>query len=131
MPENTNPSNGFNTFLADVRHGQVLDELKTALNNVVSGVKATGKKGRMTLEIEIAPASKGEKGDNIPTYITARVSEKVPKPDVRPAIYFTTADNRLQRNNPAQKELELRTVEAPVVPVREVVPQAPVKVAAG
>jgi hypothetical protein len=119
------PSNGFNTVLAEVRRGEVLDELSQALKQTVAAVRATGKKGKLTLELAISPVTKGEIGESIATYITADVQTKLPRPDKKASIFFTTSDDHLQRTDPNQKELELRTVQAAApAPLREVA-QAP------
>jgi hypothetical protein len=99
----------FFSTLRDLRNGATLDDLDSAVGEVVSAVKATGKTGAITLKLTIRPP---KKAGNI-RYLTVEdeVATKVPKSDRGDTVFFPTADNSLTRQDPTQISLELRAVE--------------------
>lgn len=99
----------FFSTLRDLRAGATLDDLDSAVSEVVSAVKATGKTGEITLKLKIRPPKK-----STATYLTVEddVSTKVPRHDRADTIFFPLADNSLSRNDPSQIPLELRSVES-------------------
>lgn len=97
----------FFSTLRDLRAGATLDDLDSAVAEVVAAVKATHKAGEITLKLKIRPAKKVTAN-----YLTVddEVSTKVPKHDRADTIFFPLADNSLSRNDPSQIQLELRSV---------------------
>jgi hypothetical protein len=103
-------SNGFEKTLREMRQGAALSELTEGLFALVAKVRETGRAGKLTWKLKIKPASRG---DGVTLMLEDEVEVKMP-PVVRPqTIFFATEDGRLQRNDPRQKELELRAVPAP------------------
>jgi hypothetical protein len=98
----------FFTTLRDLRAGATLDDLDSAIAEVVAAVRATGKAGEITLKLKLRPPKKATA-----TYLTVEdeVATKVPKHDRADTIFFPLADNSLSRNDPSQMQLGLRSVE--------------------
>ncbi len=99
----------FFSTLRDLRAGATLDDLDSAIAEVVSAVKATRKAGEITLKLKIRPPKKSSA-----MYLTVEdeVITKVPKHDRADTIFFPLADNSLSRADPSQIPLELRSVES-------------------
>lgn len=74
--------------------------------------------GKLTYEINIKPASKGE---IIALNVRDDIRAKIPTPERPENIFFATEGNVLQRTDPRQKEFQLRAVAAPAQPLRSVV----------
>jgi hypothetical protein len=98
-------SGKFFSALRELRTGATLDELDSALAEVVSAVKTIGKPGAITLTLKILPGRGA-------TYlvITDDVTVKVPKVDRADTIFFPLADNTLTRTDPNQLALGLKMV---------------------
>lgn len=92
--------------LREIRRGDLLDEAADALQQLVAAVSDTGKVGKMTIEISIAPASKGQGAVKVADKITL----KIPTWPAGETILFVTPDNNLVPNNPRQESLDLRSV---------------------
>jgi hypothetical protein len=109
-------ANGFEKTLRELRQGAALSELTEGLYALVAQVRETGRPGKMIWKLKVKPASRG---DGVTLMLEDEVEVKGP-PTIRPqTIFFATEDGRLQRNDPRQKELELRAVPAPEVAAGE------------
>lgn len=80
---------------------EVLDRAGGALAEVVAAVKREGKKGKLTLAIELSPMK------NVPdaVEVTARVKATAPEPPARATPMWPDDDGRLHRNDPRQQAL--------------------------
>lgn len=129
MKTNTPTGNAFTSMLSNLRAGHAQADLSEKITELVAAVKEAGKTGTMTLKIKVAPASAG---DVTKLLITDSVTMSKPE-KVRPAtLFFPSEDNALLRDDPNQRELNLRTLEeAPAAPLREIAttPAAPLAVA--
>jgi hypothetical protein len=98
----------FFSTLRDLRGGATLDDLDSAVSEVVAAVKATRKTGEITLKLKIRPPKKSSA-----VYLTVEddVVTKVPRHDRADTVFFPLADNSLSRNDPSQIPLELRAIE--------------------
>lgn len=96
----------FNT-LRELRQGLTLDELDSAMPELVAAVKGTNKPGQITLTIKMRPPKKGG-GKYL--HVEAEVVSKLPKPDKGDTVFYTLSDNSLSRQDPDQKQLDLRPV---------------------
>jgi hypothetical protein len=111
------PGNAFTQALGEFREGRSLDELSTALQQVVAAVKVTGRAGSITYTLKIKPASKGA-GNALA--LEDNVKVKLPEPERDSGIFFATDNNGLSRENPHQKTLDLRVVKpAAAEPLRQ------------
>ncbi|MER7206370.1 hypothetical protein ACFYY8_06390 [Streptosporangium sp. NPDC001559] len=97
----TNQVRPFATILQDLRRGAVLDEAAVLLQEVVASVQDTGKKGKLTLVVEIAPM----KGDDASLTVAASVTATKPKSTPKAAVFFADADHNLVRDDPRQASL--------------------------
>lgn len=102
--------------LRELRGGAVLDELAVELNKVTKAVQDTGKKGTVTLTIEVQRM----KSETIAVIVNDKIVAKIPERDRSGSIMFVTEDNNLQAEHPKQRKLELREARAPTREVREV-----------
>ncbi len=106
----TNTNNTFDKTLRELRHGSALTELSESLAAVVAAVRATGKKGKLKLELSICPASKGE---TVCVMIEDTITTKLPQLEKPVSVFYSDEQNMLHRVDPRQKELELRSVPTP------------------
>jgi hypothetical protein len=117
----TTPSNAFSHLLSEFNEGQSLTELTEAMQKCVGAANDTGKVSQLRYTIKFTPS-----GNAI--VVTDKIELKLPEVERTQAIFFPTEQNTLQRDNPAQRSLDLRTVEKPEpAEVREV--RAAVKLA--
>lgn len=89
--------------LADIRGGLMVEELADAMAEVVNAVIATGKKGTVTLKLDINPASKG---DAVVT-VADDIKKSVPHEKRTGTLMFATPSGSLQRQDPRQGDLPL------------------------
>lgn len=96
----------FAAFVQEQRRGALQTELSEALADLVRACVETGKKGKIQLEIAVAPT----KDADGTVYITDQVKLSAPRPDARPSMFFTDENGNVSRTNPRQPELPLRPV---------------------
>ena len=92
--------------LRKIRGGAFLDEASGQLAELVSAVDATGKGGKITLEISVKKMSKGAVG------VLGIVKLSKPKELPDTTLMFPTPEGDLLTEDPRQQKLELKTVEA-------------------
>jgi len=120
---NTGEIRPFMETLATLREGACLDDLAFEINQVVAGVRLTGKTGDLTLKIKVAPFKQGN-GDVV--MLVDQITSKIPEPEKPGTLLFTTEDNNLQRDNPKQREMKLEPVaDAPNRSLTSLVPGKP------
>lgn len=103
------PSNSFMRLLQELRDGDTLNEASKALQEVVQAVELHGtdkKTGTLTIKLKIGIAGRGNA-----VAVTDEITIKKPEPDQPATLMYATEDGALQRDNPNQKTLDLRTVE--------------------
>lgn len=86
--------------------GRTQEELSKELNQLVLDCRSTGKAGELTLKINVRP----DKGDNGQYFLKPEIKTKTPKFEVSESLFWATPDGNLQRQDPSQGELELRSV---------------------
>lgn len=86
-------------------------ELSEALQNIVAAVRDTNKPGKLVYTVVFTPS-----GNAI--VVNDKVEVKAPLSERDASIFFATDSNTLQRDNPAQKTLNLREIEKPVIEIR-------------
>lgn len=100
--DESNPANSFLTTLAALEFGNLVPEASEKLAKLVSRVVTTGKKGKITISLEIAPG----KGNSGQVKIESEITIKEPKPEKGESIFFGTVQGQLLRRDPRQKELD-------------------------
>lgn len=98
-------SNAFTQMLAQIRGGAPLTDLTVAMQECVAASKDHQKPSKMVYTIKFEP-----KGTAM--IVTDAVEVKLPKEDRLGSVFFPTELNTLTRDNPEQRQLDLKTVEA-------------------
>lgn len=100
----------FGDWLREQNRGRTHDELSDALFDLVARVKDTGKKGTLTLVINVEPL----KGQEDMLTVSDEIKLKLPEHDRGASIFYQGDDGNLQRDDPNQPTFEsLREVPAP------------------
>lgn len=87
--------------LREVSNGKVIDKLDSGLQSLVQSVQRTGKGGKMTLTVEIAPI----KDSSEALAMKATVTSKEPLFEDAGTIMFPTPEGNLQRSHYKQPDL--------------------------
>lgn len=99
----------FAAFIQETARGKTHTELSDALHDLVAKVTETGKKGSLTYVVTIQPLDK----DGAAMQISDEIKLKLPEHDRGTHVGFVDGNGNLQRTDPAQPELPLRTVPGP------------------
>lgn len=81
--------------------------------SVLRGVEDTGKAGKLTITLDV-------KQQNGAVSVLAKVTDKTPEALPDADLYWTTPDGNLTLRNPAQRDLDLRTVDQSTGEIRSV-----------
>ena len=96
----------FNATVAQLRNGQTQIEASELLNELVLACRETNKVGELTLKIKVRPD--GATGQY---FLEDQVTINAPKPERGKTLFFGTPEGNLQREDPNQRKLDLRSVE--------------------
>ena len=95
---------GFIAMLQQKAGGVALADLDQALAEVVQRVLGTHRKGSLTLKVIVKPnAKRGVK-------VIDELKVELPKEETSESFFFAGDHGELLKNDPAQRELELRSV---------------------
>ena len=101
----------FMDTLREIRRGVSLEELSDQLTTLVASVRETGRPGKLTYVLMVKPASKG---DTNTLMLQDAIKVTAPVLERATTVFYATANNELQRNDPRQPELEgLRVLDHP------------------
>jgi hypothetical protein len=107
-PERDNDDVGqvrpFAAVLQDINNGAVADQLAHDVQNLVQTVRQFGRKGKLTVTLEVAP----RKGNAAALNLTARRDLKLPQEEPVESVFFADTDGNLLRDDPRQPQLPLR-----------------------
>lgn len=102
-------SNSFVNTFCQIREGDSVSEASDKLQELVAAVRETGRPGTLTIAIKVKPGTtRGRIGTII---LEDDIAAKLPKKEKDESLFFATDDNTLQRTDPNQPELSLKTVE--------------------
>lgn len=102
----------FADFLNDHNRGAEHRKAGEALQRLAGAVAATGKKGSVTVKVDVEPM-KGTEGTMV---TTVTVTEKLPVEPAKSAVFYTDANDNLIRTDPRQLAFEgLKDVSAPQI----------------
>lgn len=87
--------------LGQLRGGYALHEAGKRLDECVRAVRATGKKGSITLTIDITP----DRTDDRIIRMQPTIKAKIPEKGFSEGIFFVAPDGRLTKEDPAQLDL--------------------------
>ena len=94
----------FLDLLREHRNGVTHDELSDALQEIVEAVTAEGKAGKLTFTLAIKPHGDGA------VMVVDEIKIAKPKPTKGGSLFFVTPDNNLERQDPRQRAMELRSI---------------------
>jgi hypothetical protein len=108
MPESNEPRD-FASALLEIGGGRLHARLSDQLAEITKAVKETGKKGLLTLKIEVKPVPKASTNTLL---VTGSSAAKAPEPeeDSPTSIFFADDDGNLTRSDPRQPTLPFREV---------------------
>lgn len=101
------PVRPFIDTLREVEFGHLLDELSDAQKEVVDAVSSTNKAGTITITLSYKPEGSGQ------LTIKADIKKKVPTLARGTSLFFMTPEGNLQREDPRQQKLPLKSVDTP------------------
>lgn len=123
MTDTTEPEiRPFATWLLEQSGGKTHEELSEALYDLVGRVRDTGKKGSVSLTVNVAPL----KGDIDVLVVADEIKLRLPEHDRKASLFYPDKDGNLTRRDPNQLSFDeqLREVPANVDPktgeIREV-----------
>lgn len=103
----------FRHTVANLRFGELEDELTAQLAELVRACRDTGKAGELTLTIRIKPKPRSGQ-----VFIEDTVKLKKPQLPKEDTILFLTDEDNLQREDPRQHRLQLKDVSSAEAPAR-------------
>lgn len=110
-PPSGNKPRDFGSFLLEQARGRTHDELSQALHDVTAKVIETGKKGSVTLVLNIALLDKDPENGLV---VTDEIKTKLPEHDRPASMFFPTKDGSLSRRDPRQMSFDdLATLPEP------------------
>lgn len=97
------PTRRFTEYLGMMERGGLNAELGGELKGLLDAIKATGKKGKLTLTLDIEPIGKGE----VETVkVGTAIKVTAPDPARQPTIFFLDDELNLSRSDPRQSDIE-------------------------
>lgn len=88
-------------IMGNIRGGFALHKAGERLNELVMAVKETGKKGSVTLIIEVSP----DKSDENVVSVQPKIKSSIPDKGFTPGVFFATDQGELTREDPRQQEM--------------------------
>ena len=93
------------TVLAELNRGKFLIECGRQLQDCTDAVVRTGKKGKLSIVLDIEVAGLSKYGRVNQLDISPAVTLKEPQPSQGTSIFFVTEENHLTRMDPDQTEM--------------------------
>ncbi len=106
----------FTQHLIYLNKGTLNDELTECLGEVVKAVRDTGKKGSVSVTLNVSSV----KGSEDQVSITSTVKHLVPQLDRPATIMFSTADGDLLRDDPDRVQMTLKSIEPAPANIKKV-----------
>jgi hypothetical protein len=101
-------------ILGEIEGGTFVGDLSEALDKVVEAVMETNRAGKINIALTITPTGRAS------VKLDAAFSAKEPENTRASTTFFVGKNNQLQRNDPAQREMELKVVRMPDGDLRKV-----------
>jgi len=89
-------------ILLDMRNGAVAVDCSKKFNEVLQGVLETGGKGKLTIELHIAPSKMGMGGAVVEVETHHECKTKIPELAIGKSVFFVNKEGVLTRDDPAQ-----------------------------
>ena len=104
----------FAHLLNEINEGSTHAAISGDMAELLRTVQTTGRAGKLTITIKVAPAVRNTSGGDIDRVnITLDRVLALPKPETPTDFFYLTDDGETTRNHPRQQSLELREVAAP------------------
>lgn len=101
----------FADFLAEHNKGAGHRQASEALQRLVGAVVDTGRKGSVTIKVDVEPMKNGEEHTVL---TTVHVAEKIPVIPPKAAVFYADGENNLRRSDPRQLTFDsLKEAPAP------------------
>lgn len=94
-------SETFTAALSGIDHGTVAGKANDLLVELVHAVREKGRKGSVTVVLEVRPY----KGNSLNVEVAASVTAKLPQPEPPAGLFFVTEDGALTRDDPRYDRL--------------------------
>lgn len=97
----------FSAVMAQLRNGSAAVEASELLNECVNRSRETGKPSELIIKLKIKP-------DGVASgqyFLEDQITHKLPKHERSKTLFFGTPEGNLQRNDPKQKQLDLRSID--------------------
>lgn len=99
-----NPANDLIQVLVECRNGAVAIDLNEKFSELVTAVCQHGKKGKLTIDLEVKPGAL-DGSDVVEVQITHAMKMKKPERYLGASTFFVGTNGRLQREDPAQQAM--------------------------
>jgi hypothetical protein len=106
----------FTQHLNYLNKGTLADELTECMSEVVKAVRDSGKKGSVTVTLNVNSV----KGSEDQVSITSSVKHLAPQLDRPATIMFSTADGDLLRDDPDKLQMTLKSIESQPVSIKKI-----------
>ncbi len=91
--------------LAEMRDGETMLEANRKFKELMDSIYSTGKKGRITIDLEVRPNRMAMGGVVLEVQVDPSITVKKPELALGASLFFVQDDGGLSRNNPAQDRM--------------------------
>ncbi len=109
----------FAHLLNEINEGSTHAALTQDMADLLRTVQTTGRAGKLTITLKVAPAVRNTSGGDIDRInLTVDRTLALPKPETPTDFFYLTEDGETTRNHPKQQTLELREVTSTTPPAQ-------------
>ena len=109
----------FAHLLNKINEGSTHAALTQDMADLLRTVQTTGRAGKLTITLKVAPAVRNTSGGDIDRInLTVDRTLALPKPETPTDFFYLTEDGETTRNHPKQQTLELREVTSTTPPAQ-------------
>lgn len=109
----------FAHLLNEINEGSTHAALTQDMADLLRTVQTTGRAGKLTITLKVAPAVRNTSGGDIDRInLTVDRTPALPKPETPTDFFYLTEDGETTRNHPKQQTLELREVTSTTPPAQ-------------
>ena len=109
----------FAHLLNEINEGSTHAALTQDMADLLRTVQTTGRAGKLTITLKVAPAARNTSGGDIDRInLTVDRTLALPKPETPTDFFYLTEDGETTRNHPKQQTLELREVTSTTPPAQ-------------
>jgi hypothetical protein len=109
----------FAHLLNEINEGSTHAALTQDMADLLRTVQTTGRAGKLTITLKVAPAVRNTSGGDIDRInLTVDRTLALPKPETPTDFFYLTEDGETTRNHPKQQSLELREVNSTTPPAQ-------------